>query len=104
VGGGSLNGRPDPKFWEDYWAGASAAMAEYAVKADRIFPKLWMPGGWAGLYGSYQAQLKELMRMLGQPAGHVRHPRLPVSDPAKLEILRNVLIEEGLLTAEGVPT
>jgi hypothetical protein len=33
----------------------------------------------------------------------VRHPRLPVSDPAKLEILRNVLIEEGLLTAEGVP-
>jgi 4-hydroxy-tetrahydrodipicolinate synthase len=103
VGGGSLNGRLDPKFWEDYWAGDFSAMEEYAVKADRIFPKLWMPGGWAGLYGSYQAQLKELMRMLGQPAGHVRHPRLPVSDPAKLEILRDVLIEEGLLTAEGVP-
>lgn len=103
VGGGSLNGRPDPQFWEDYWAGDFAALEEYAVKADRLFPKLWLPGGWAGIYGSYQAQLKELMRMLGQPAGHVRHPRLPVTDPEKLAILRAVLIEEGLLTPDGVP-
>jgi 4-hydroxy-tetrahydrodipicolinate synthase len=103
VGGGSLNGRPDPQFWEDYWAGDFAPMEEYAVAADRVFPKLWLPGGWAGIYGSYQAQLKELMRMLGQPAGHVRHPRLPVSDPEKLAILRSVLVEEGLLTPEGVP-
>ncbi|HTL41019.1 MAG TPA: dihydrodipicolinate synthase family protein [Pseudolysinimonas sp.] len=103
VGGGSLNGRPDSQFWEDYWAGDFAALEEYAVKADRLFPKLWLPGGWAGIYGSYQAQLKELMRMLGQPAGHVRHPRLPVTDPEKLAILRAVLIEEGLLTPDGVP-
>ena len=101
VGGGSLNGRPDARFWEDYWAGDFAPMEEYARKADLLFPKLWLPGGWAGIYGSYQAQLKELMRMLGQPAGHVRHPRLPVTDPEKLAILRAVLVEEGLLTTEA---
>lgn len=103
VGGGSLAGRPDPQFWEDYWAGDFEAMAAYAETTDRLFPKLWLPGGWAGIYGSYQAQLKELMHMLGQPAGHVRHPRLPITDPETQQILRAVLIEEGLLTSEGVP-
>lgn len=100
VGGGSLNGRPDPAFWESYWAGDFAAMEEYARKADALFPKLWLPGGWAGVYGSYQAQLKALMHMLGQPAGHVRHPRLPITDPARLDALRAILVEEGLLPAE----
>lgn len=103
VGGGSLYGSPDPQFWEHYWAGEFAPMEEYAAKSDRLFPKLWLPGGWAGIYGGYQSQLKELMRMLGQPAGHVRAPRLPVSDPEALETMRAVLIEEGLLTPEGVP-
>ena len=100
VGGGSLNGRPDPEFWENYWEGDFAPMEEYARRADRLFPKLWLPGGWAGLYGSYQAQLKALMHMLGQPAGHVRRPRLPVTDEADLATMRAVLVEEGLLQPE----
>ena len=100
VGGGSLNGRPDPQFWENYWAGEYAPMEEYAERADRLFPKLWRPGGWAGLYGSYQAQLKALMHMLGQPAGHVRSPRLPITDAADLATMRAVLVEEGLLQPE----
>lgn len=97
VGGGSLSGRPDPQFWEHYWRGEFEPMQEYAAAADRLFPKLWLPGGWAGIYGSYQAQLKALMGMLDQPAGHVRSPRLPITDPEKLAILRAVLVEEGLL-------
>jgi len=103
VGGGSLNGRPDPAFWEAYWAGDFAPMQDYAQRADRLFPKLWLPGGWAGIYGSYQAQLKELMRMLGQPAGHVRRPRLPITDPRSLAALRAVLEEEGMLTGAARP-
>ncbi|MFS0732033.1 dihydrodipicolinate synthase family protein [Microbacterium sp. 1P10UB] len=101
VGGGSLNGRPDPAFWEDYWRGDFAPMQEYAERADRLFPKLWLPGGWAGHFGSYQAQLKALMHMLDQPAGHVRSPRLPVTDPAKLEAMRAILLEEGMLTEKA---
>ena len=61
------------------------------------FPKLWLPGGWGGQYGAYQSQLKAIMKMLGQPGGEVRRPRLPVSDPASLRAIRQVLIEESLL-------
>ncbi|WP_285028574.1 dihydrodipicolinate synthase family protein [Plantibacter sp. ME-Dv--P-122b] len=103
VGGGSLNGRPDAQFWEHYWAGETEPMRAYAAKADALFPKLWLPGGWAGIYGSYQAQLKELMRMLDQPAGHVRRPRLPITDPDSLAALRAVLVEEGLLDPAALP-
>lgn len=101
IGGGSLSGRPDPAFWENYWAGDFAPMIAYAEQADRLFPKLWLPGGWAGLYGSYQAQLKALMHMLDQPAGHVRRPRLPITDADDLAVMRAVLVEEGLLPQES---
>jgi 4-hydroxy-tetrahydrodipicolinate synthase len=67
------------------------------VRADRLFPKLWLPGGWAGKYGAYQSQLKAIMQMLGQPGGEVRRPRLPVTDPKSLAEIRAVLIEESLI-------
>jgi 4-hydroxy-tetrahydrodipicolinate synthase len=102
VGGGSLHGRPDPQFWESVWRGEFEAPLAHARAGERIFDKLWLPGGWAGKYGAYQSQLKELMRMLGQPAGHVRRPRLPVTEPASLDALRSVLVEEGLLPAPAV--
>jgi dihydrodipicolinate synthase/N-acetylneuraminate lyase len=101
VGGGSLFGRPDPQYWEDFWAGDIARAREHAVRSDRLFPQLWLPGGWAGKFGAYQSQLKALMQMLGQPAGHVRAPRLPVTDPEALAQMRAVLVREGLLT-EGL--
>ena len=97
VGGGSLYGKPDPEFWRSYWRGDFDSAAAHAAASDRLFPKLWLPGGWAGHYGAYQSQLKALMGMLGQPAGHVRRPRLPVTDPASLAAMRAVLVEEGLL-------
>jgi dihydrodipicolinate synthase/N-acetylneuraminate lyase len=101
VGGGSLHGRPDPRFWESYWRGDYDGPRAHAVAGDRLFPKLWLPGGWAGKYGAYQSQLKALMAMLGQPAGHVRRPRLPITDPASLRSMRAVLVEEGLLPEEA---
>jgi 4-hydroxy-tetrahydrodipicolinate synthase len=102
VGGGSLYGRPDPQFWESVWRGEFEAPLAHAKAGERLFDKLWLPGGWAGQYGAYQSQLKELMRMLGQPAGHVRRPRLPITDPASLGALRTALVEEGLLPASAV--
>lgn len=101
VGGGSLFGRPDPQFWVDYWAGDLDSARVHAVRSDRLFPRLWLPGGWAGRFGAYQSQLKVLMRMLGQPAGHVRPPRLPITDPAALEQMHAVLVGEGLLAADA---
>jgi 4-hydroxy-tetrahydrodipicolinate synthase len=103
VGGGSLFGRPDPEFWESVWRGEFAGPAAHAEASDRLFPKLWLPGGWAGKYGAYQSQLKALMVMLGQPAGHVRRPRLPITDEASLAAMRAVLVEEGLLPVAARP-
>jgi dihydrodipicolinate synthase/N-acetylneuraminate lyase len=97
VGGGSLRGRPDPQFWESVWAGDFDAARAYAEAGDRLFPKLWLPGGWAGVHGAYQSELKVLMRLLGQPSGYVRRPRLEITDPAAVEDLRRILLEEGLL-------
>jgi 4-hydroxy-tetrahydrodipicolinate synthase len=97
VGGGSLFGRPDPQFWESYWAGDLESAHEHARRSDRLFPQLWLPGGWAGKFGPYQSQLKALMRMLGQPAGYVRAPRLPITDPEALAEMRAILVREGLM-------
>ncbi len=85
----------------DYWAGDLESARAHAVRSDRLFPRFWLPGGWAGRFGAYQSQLKVLMRMLGQPAGHVRPPRLPITDPTALEQMRAVLVDEGLLAADA---
>jgi dihydrodipicolinate synthase/N-acetylneuraminate lyase len=98
VGGGSLRGREDPAFWDSVWVGDFGAARAYAIAGDRLFPKLWLPGGWAGVHGAYQSELKLIMRLLGQPSGHVRRPRLPITDPAAIDALRAVLAEEGLLS------
>jgi 4-hydroxy-tetrahydrodipicolinate synthase len=97
IGGGTIFGAPDGKFWEDWWAGDEEACLVHARRTEELFPRLWLPGGWAGQYGGYQSQLKALMKMLGQPGGEPRRPRLPVDDPQSLAELRAVLVEFGLL-------
>jgi hypothetical protein len=37
------------------------------------------------------------MKMLGQPGGEVRLPRLPVTDEASLQQMHEILVEIGLL-------
>jgi 1-pyrroline-4-hydroxy-2-carboxylate deaminase len=97
IGGGTIFGAPDPEFWEAYWRGDHDACRAHAERVDRLFPKLWLPGGWGGVYGAYQSQLKAIMAMIGQPGGTVRRPRLPVTEGAKLAAIREILAEESLL-------
>jgi 1-pyrroline-4-hydroxy-2-carboxylate deaminase len=97
IGGGSLWGAPDAEFWEAVWRGEPETAREHARRTDDIFPKLWLPGGWGGHFGAYQSQLKALMKMLGQPGGEVRPPRLPVTDDESLARMREILVETGLL-------
>ena len=73
----------------------------HAARTDRIFEKLWLPGGWRGRFGHYQSQLKAIMAMIGQPGGTVRRPRLPVTDPDLLRELRQILVEEQILVLGG---
>src|SRR4051794_15563393 len=97
IGGGTVFGTPDPQFWVDHWNGDDEACRAHARRTDDLFPRLWLPGGWAGKYGGYQSQLKAIMAMLGQPGGHPRRPRLPVDDPQSLREIHDVLVEFGLL-------
>jgi 4-hydroxy-tetrahydrodipicolinate synthase len=97
IGGGTVFGAPDARFWEDHWRGDDEACLAHARRTDALFPKLWLPGGWAGKYGGYQSQLKAIMKMLGQPGGEPRRPRLPVDDEESLREIRAVLVEFGLL-------
>ena len=48
IGGGTLFGAPDAEFWEAYWRGDHELCRAHAVRTDRLFPKLWLPGGWGG--------------------------------------------------------
>ncbi len=97
IGGGAILDDDDPRFWEAHWAGDTAYCEAHAARSDRIFEKLWMPGGWRGRYGHYQSQLKAIMAMIGQPGGTVRRPRLPITDPDALRQIREILIEEQIL-------
>ncbi len=97
IGGGSLFGAPDAAFWEDFWRGDFARCEEHARRTEALFPELWLPGGWAGVHGAYQSELKAAMAMLGQPGGTVRPPRLPVADQTALAEIRAALAGTGLL-------
>ncbi len=101
IGGGAILGADDPRFWEAHWAGDSAYCERHAARTDRIFERLWLPGGWRGRFGHYQSQLKAIMAMIGQPGGTVRRPRLPLTDPDSLAQIREILVEEGILVPES---
>ena len=102
IGGGTIFGAPDADFWEAYWRGDEDACLAHAKRIDELFPKLWLPGGWAGHWGGYQSVLKAIMKMLGQPGGEPRPPRLPVTDAASLAAIREVLVAEKLLPEGAV--
>jgi dihydrodipicolinate synthase/N-acetylneuraminate lyase len=100
IGGGAILDDADPEFWRAHWSGDTALCEAHAERGDRIFEKLWLPGGWRGRFGHYQSQLKAIMAMIGQPGGTVRRPRLPVTDPDALRQIREILIEEQILVTQ----
>jgi dihydrodipicolinate synthase/N-acetylneuraminate lyase len=99
IGGGSLFGGADAAFWEDFWRRDLDACVAHARRFEAIFPRLWLPGGWAGVHGAYQSELKVIMALLGTPAGSTRRPRLPISNEAAIAEIREVLTEFDLLDA-----
>ena len=96
IGGGSIFGASDPQFWEDFWNGDLDKSAKHAASTDLLLAGLWAPGGWRGLYGAYQSQLKAIMALMGVPGGTVRPPRLPLIDPEYLAVIAQVLRESHI--------
>ncbi|MHB1986443.1 MAG: dihydrodipicolinate synthase family protein [Acidimicrobiales bacterium] len=100
IGGGTLFGSADAEFWESLWRGDFAACEEHARRNEELFPLLWLPGGWAGIHGAYQSELKAIMAMLGQPGGTTRRPRLPITNESSLAAIRKILIDADLLSPD----
>ncbi len=98
IGGGSVFGAADGEFWEAHWRGEHDACLAHARRNEQLFPHLWLPGGWAGVHGAYQSELKLVMGLLGQPGGTVRRPRLPITDPAAAAEVQEALVAAELLT------
>jgi dihydrodipicolinate synthase/N-acetylneuraminate lyase len=63
-----------------------AALSDALIRAD-----------YSGRYASPVAQLKAVMKLLGQPGGEVRPPLLPLTDAAATAEIRTVLADVGLL-------
>jgi 4-hydroxy-tetrahydrodipicolinate synthase len=97
IGGGSIFGRADTKYWEDVWSGELASARLHAENNLKLLEALWLPGGWAGKWGAYQSQLKKIMEIMNVPGGTVRPPRLPITDPDSINEIREVLKKFDLI-------
>jgi 1-pyrroline-4-hydroxy-2-carboxylate deaminase len=97
IGGGSIFGYADSKFWEDVWSGNIEAAMDHAKLNAGLLDALWAPGGWAGKYGAYQSQLKAIMKLMDVPGGEVRPPRLPLTNLESIELIRKVLVNYGVI-------
>jgi len=64
-----------------------------------LLSKLWQPGGWRGIFGGYQSQLKLIMKLIGVDSGTVRPPRLPITDEDSIAKIRKILIECNVLNS-----
>ena len=101
VGGGTIFGAPDAEFWNALWRGDYAFCEAHAERVAKLTRQIWN-SDWTGKFGGGQSQVKAIMAMLGQPGGHPRPPRLPITDQATLDGLRAVLASVGLPAREAV--
>jgi len=99
IGGGSIYGKLDSEFWENFWSGKTDASLQHAIANERLLSKLWQPGGWRGIFGGYQSQLKLIMKLIGVDSGTVRPPRLPITDEDSVAKIRKILIECNVLNS-----
>ncbi len=103
IGGGALMGHEQPEFFEAVWRGDDKRALEIARRS-AILTNLFNNPDWSGKFGG--GQMKAAMRILGQPGGYPRRPRLPIDDPDKLAAIRAALVKAGLLDRQlaSVPT
>ena len=95
VGGGSIFGAADAEFWNALWRGDFVSCLAHAERFAKLTKQIWEPD-WSGKFGGAQSQVKAIMAMLGQPGGHPRPPRLPITDKVQLDGLRAALASVGL--------
>ncbi len=98
-GSGMPLGRRLADAFDHAWAGQAEKALAIARQFSELRGALHAPDG-NGVFGGMQAQLKTMMRLLGQPAGYPRPPRRALEDDeGAVEGLAALLEQHGLATA-----
>ncbi|MGF7238596.1 MAG: dihydrodipicolinate synthase family protein [Frankia sp.] len=95
IDGGGLGAVFAVPFYRAYRDGDLDEARVWSARYQRLVDLLVNPD-YSAKFASPTAQLKAAMRLLGQPAGEVRPPLLPLTDPAKLTALGAALDQAGL--------
>jgi dihydrodipicolinate synthase/N-acetylneuraminate lyase len=100
-GSGMPLGARMPAFFEHVWRGELEQAGEIADQFAALMGRLrgTDTDGYNWRYGGMQSSLKTLMNLLGQPGGHPRRPKLPITDPAIIAEFSTALREAGLPVA-----
>lgn len=100
IDGGGIGAPYAVPFFEAVHA-RNADLARFWVDKYRVISGRLIAGDYSGRFASPISQLKSAMAMLGHPAGPVREPLLPVTDPATLRTIATILREGGLHVPEA---
>lgn len=100
IDGGGLGAQFAVPFYAAVRSGDRSAAAGWADRYTALSGRLIRPD-YSGILASPVPQLKAAMTLLGQPGGAVRPPLLPLTDPASLGRLAEILTSAGLAPAYG---
>ena len=96
IDGGGIGAIFGSGFYEAVWAGDYARARDLAARYQMVSRAL-VRSDYSGRFGSPVAQVKAVMRVLGQPGGFVRSPLLDVADSVAREAVEPALAGSGLL-------
>src|SRR5690606_6493910 len=98
IDGGGVGAPFAVPYYEAVAAGDRESARQWADRYTALSSRLINPD-YSGVFGSPISQLKAVMRLLGQPGGHVRPPLLPIEDEERLDALDTILTEAGIRKA-----
>ncbi len=97
IDGGGLGAVFAAGFYEAVWQGDLTRARQLSEKYQTMSAAL-VDADYAGRFGSPVAQLKAVMRHLGQPGGYVRPPLLEVEPGPVVQAFESAAANTGLLT------
>jgi dihydrodipicolinate synthase/N-acetylneuraminate lyase len=96
IDGGGIGAIFGAGYYDAVWSGEMATARDLAARYQSVSEALVHPD-YSGRFGSPVAQVKAVMRLLGQPGGHVRGPLLDIPDSVAREAVQGKLAAAGLL-------